>query len=55
MVNLGEDTDTTGSLVGALAAIIYGKNKMPEKWVNKIKRKDDIIDLGNCLNNTIKS
>ena len=53
-VNLGEDTDTTASVVGALAAIIYGQSHMPEKWINTIKRKDDIIDLGNRLFNSMK-
>ena len=53
-VNLGEDTDTTASVVGALAAIIYGQSQIPEKWINTIKRKDDIIDLGNRLFNSMK-
>ena len=53
-VNLGEDTDTTASVVGALAAIIYEQSQIPEKWINTIKRKDDIIDLGNRLYNSIK-
>jgi ADP-ribosylglycohydrolase len=54
-VNLGQDTDTTASVVGALASIIYGQSEMPEKWINTIKRKDDIIDLGNRLYNSINS
>jgi ADP-ribosylglycohydrolase len=53
-VNLGQDTDTTASIVGALAAIIYGQSEMPEKWIKTIKRKDDIIDLGNRLFNSMK-
>ena len=53
-VNLGEDTDTTASVVGALAGLVYGQSQMPEKWINTIKRKDDIIDLGNRLFNSIK-
>jgi ADP-ribosylglycohydrolase len=52
-VNLGQDTDTTASVVGALAAIIYGQSQIPEKWIDTIKRKDDIIDLGNRLYNSI--
>ena len=52
-VNLGDDTDTTASVVGALAAIIYGKDAMPQKWIEVIKRKDDIIDLGNRLQQLI--
>jgi ADP-ribosylglycohydrolase len=31
-VNLGEDTDTTASVVGSLAGIIYGSSQLPEKW-----------------------
>jgi ADP-ribosylglycohydrolase len=53
-VNLGDDTDTTASVVGALAAIIYGKEAMPQKWIEMIARKDDIIDLGNRLQKLIK-
>lgn len=53
-VNLGDDTDTTASVVGALAAIIYGKEAMPQKWIEKIVRKEDIIDLGNRLQKLIK-
>ena len=53
-VNLGEDTDTTASVVGALAGLVYGQSQMPEKWINTIKRKDDIIDLGNRLFNSMK-
>lgn len=53
-VNLGDDTDTTASVVGTLAAIIYGIEAMPEKWIEMIARKDDIIDLGNRLQKLIK-
>ena len=53
-VNLGEDADTTASVVGALAGLVYGQSQMPEKWINTIKRKDDIIDLGNRLFNSMK-
>lgn len=53
-VNLGEDTDTTASVVGALAGLVYSQSQMPEKWINTIKRKDDIIDLGNRLFNSMK-
>jgi len=48
-VNLGDETDTNASIVGALAAMAYGKSQIPEKWINVIKRKNDIIDLGSRL------
>lgn len=44
-VNLGDDTDTTASVTGALAGIYYGFDAIPEKWVNGIRRSNDINDL----------
>ena len=31
-VNLGEDTDTTGTVTGGLAGIYYGAGAIPEEW-----------------------
>jgi ADP-ribosyl-[dinitrogen reductase] hydrolase len=44
-VNLGEDTDTTAAVTGALAGLIYGLYKIPEEWIQKLARKEDIEDL----------
>jgi ADP-ribosylglycohydrolase len=44
-VNLGEDTDTTGAVTGGLAGLLYGIDSIPEKWLQKIARYDDINDL----------
>jgi ADP-ribosylglycohydrolase len=44
-VNLGEDTDTTGAVTGGLAGLFYGIDSIPEKWLQKIARYDDINDL----------
>ncbi len=52
-VNLGEDTDTTGSVVGGLAGIVYGLDNIPKKWIDQIIKKDEIIDLANRLNSKI--
>ena len=48
-VNLGEDTDTTGSVVGGLAGLYYGINSIPKEWTDKIARKKDIEELTNKL------
>jgi ADP-ribosylglycohydrolase len=52
-VNLGSDTDTTGCVTGGIAGLYYGYRNIPEKWVNKIKRKDDIENLAERLCNKI--
>lgn len=50
IINLGHDTDTSAAIVGGLAGIYYGADKMPQNWINMLARKDDIIELGNKLN-----
>lgn len=44
-VNLGLDTDTTGTVAGGLAGLFYGLDSIPEEWMNKLAKKDEIIDL----------
>lgn len=46
-VNLGDDTDTIGALVGGLAGIIYGKKSIPKDWLESLQNKkllDNIIN-----------
>lgn len=45
-VNLGDDTDTTAAVAGALAGIVYGIQGIPDEWVNKLRGKE-LIDA--CL------
>jgi ADP-ribosylglycohydrolase/O-acetyl-ADP-ribose deacetylase (regulator of RNase III) len=42
-VNLGDDTDTTAAVTGAIAGALYGFNAIPQKWIRKIARIDEII------------
>lgn len=42
-INLGNDTDTIGALVGGLSGIYY-KN-LPKEWLNELMRKDYLINL----------
>lgn len=48
-INLGNDTDTIGALVGGISGSYY--NEINDKWLNDIKRKDYLLDL---CNNYIK-
>lgn len=45
-VNLGEDTDTTACVAGALAGIVYGYDAIPAEWITALRGKDLIED---CL------
>jgi ADP-ribosylglycohydrolase len=44
-VNLGEDTDTTATVAGALAGLYYGLVQIPEAWRNQLARQADIANL----------
>ena len=46
-VNLGEDTDTVGAIVGSINGIIYGKNSIPERWLEKLKKREYLEQLSN--------
>lgn len=52
-VNLGGDTDTTGAIAGGLAGIYYGLDDIPQKWIDKLARTNDIKDLAERLSNKI--
>ena len=41
-VNLGDDTDTTAAVAGALAGIVYGFDGIPGGWVDALRGKDGI-------------
>ena len=42
-VNLGDDTDTTAAVAGAIAGAYYGFEAIPPKWVGRLRGKD-VID-----------
>ncbi|AZK48549.1 ADP-ribosylglycohydrolase family protein [Paenibacillus lentus] len=44
-VNLGEDTDTVAAITGALAGMNYKMEGIPEEWLAKIARKENIDEL----------
>ncbi|MGL5173952.1 MAG: ADP-ribosylglycohydrolase family protein, partial [Olsenella sp.] len=41
-VNLGDDTDTTAAVAGALAGIAYGADSIPGEWMSGLLGKDII-------------
>ena len=45
-VNLGDDTDTTAAVAGALAGIVYGEDGIPAEWLSLLRGKNVIEE---CL------
>lgn len=46
-INLGGDTDTIGAITGSIAGLLYGYNKISDRWINKLKNRkllDTIIE-----------
>ena len=44
-VNLGKDTDTVGAIACGLAGLYYGYQAIPDKWMEKIQRGDEIENM----------
>ncbi len=44
-VNLGGDTDTIAAVTGGLAGTYYGYSNIPDRWLEKIVRLEEIINL----------
>lgn len=52
-VNLGLDTDTTGTVAGGLAGVQYGLDDIPENWLDSLARKEEIDQLVSQFTSTI--
>ncbi len=44
-VNLGDDTDTTGTVTGGLAGLRWGLAAVPAEWRQALARRDDVAAL----------
>lgn len=53
-VNLGDDTDTTACVTGALAGLYYGREAIPAEWLNILARKNDIMKLSEDFTDSLK-
>jgi len=48
-VNLGDDADTTGAIVGQLAGAFYGRRSIPERWLQRLHMSDRITEMATAL------
>lgn len=44
-VGLGDDTDTTAAVTGALAGALYGVQAIPARWRDTVQHRNEIRDL----------
>ena len=44
-VNLGDDTDTVAAVAGGMAGALYGLDRIPADWLEKLKRRDWIEEM----------
>ncbi len=44
-INLGGDTDTIAALTGGIAGILFGYESIPENWLEKIARREYLMDI----------
>ena len=48
-VNRGYDADTTGAVVGQMAGAIYGLSAIPDRWLDKVLWKNQILNQASRL------
>ena len=52
--NIGNDTDTIGAVTGAMAGIVYGIDSIPKEWLDKLVKKDYLVELANNFEKVLK-
>ena len=53
-INMGYDTDTIGAITGSLAGILYGYEDIPERWLEKLRKKEELESIAESYTKTIK-
>ena len=49
VVNLGQDTDTTGAIFGQIAGTHYGEKVVPARWRERLAKRAEIASLADQL------
>ncbi len=44
-LSFGGDTDTNAALTGALSTLMGGIREIPERWLNNLAKKEELLDL----------
>jgi ADP-ribosyl-[dinitrogen reductase] hydrolase len=54
-VNLGGDTDTVGAVCGALAGASYGLEAIPQRWLDPLQSREEILQLAGRIREVAES
>lgn len=52
-INLGDDTDTVGAITGSMTGVIYGYENIPQRWIDKLRKKEYLDTLINKFSRTL--
>ena len=52
-VNLGDDSDTVGSVTGGMAGLFYGYEQIPKEWVKVLAKREKIEELAEQFSKNI--
>ena len=48
-VSFGYDTETNAAITGPVAGANYGMDHIPERWLNVLKKKEELIQIGQAF------
>jgi ADP-ribosylglycohydrolase len=48
-VNHSGDSDSTGAIAGNIAGTLYGADAIPNRWLDALELRDEIITIANDL------
>jgi ADP-ribosyl-[dinitrogen reductase] hydrolase len=48
-VNLGNDADTVGAVTGQLAGAVYGRGRIPERWLDRLAWRRELEEMAKAL------
>ena len=52
-VSFGYDTDTNAAITGSIAGTVYGMNQIPQKWLDCLLKKNELMQLGKQFGDVI--
>lgn len=54
-INMGYDTDTIGAITGSLAGVLYGYDNIPERWLQKLRKREELEIIAESYTGTLNN